>query len=615
MNHTRGGVSLGAWLLIAGSIYAFLWPAVANLALPDGGGSTAGLLQALVVSRHLDLPWNTPGTQLGDSSLPGIGSAFWLSPFYCLGHLVSAVGGWWPPDGKNPLYRLCLALGTSLALLLAHMVLARLLVRRGWSAAGAVGLVTTWALAGPVGWHATFGAGDPHAISFLLATALVVLWMTGSDDLLLMASLVAALALVHPPDVLFALLLLPALGRASRRSIACTFFMLVLVIAPQGVVWWFWPASRPVFHLTVSGLLRALHSPAGGVLGAYPVMAVALLGMFIPLRLDANTCLAAAILTGNLLWIAATPRTCVAPVDPRWLSAGPLLVLGLAHLVENLRALGARLLPMVLMAVLAIFGLASTLAASWAAHGTSVAPIGALAALGASGTDPRRALELALRPGDAFQPAWMALHQFPYWLLAIVGFILVGSLVRLALIRPATAPIVVFLGAELLLGCALFSQALRSRGEHPLVFHGGEALLDGVDRRFSYFPRSTNTTSVLTLLVQLEGIQNSSDGEDLAHVTVRDTAGRELETSLAAAYDLAHVTLAQGPHGEDLHRRLMQVVIGRYVPGSLLSPSLDFGLAYQKTYHLPAASQISEIRIKKMLPHGRMRILGVWLYH
>ncbi len=605
-------LSLGGWLLLAGALYAFLWPALANLALPDTSGGTWALLQGLVVSRHLDQPWTLPS----NAPVPGVGAAFWLSPFYCLAHLGSAQGACWPPDGKNPLYRLGLAFGSSLALLLALMVLTRLLVRRGWSAAGATGLTVAWCLSGPVGWHATFGAGEPHAVSFLLATALVVLWMTGSDDLVLQTSLVGALSLVHPPDVLFALLLIPALRRQARWWVVLfTVGALVVMFLPQVWVWQLYPAARPAFVWTSARVLFTLFSPAGGLLGAYPMMAVALIGMFFPLRPNANTALVAAILTFNLLWIAATPRTCVAPVDPRWLSAGPFLLLGLAHLVEKLQDLGARAFPVMLMVVLSIFGLASSLAANWAAHVKTGAPVGALAALGASGTNLKRVVEAALRPGEAFQPAWMAVHHYPYWVLALVGFVLVTLLVRFALIRPATAPIVVFLGAEVVLGCALLSRALPARGEHALVFHGGEALLDGAGLRYSYFPRSTRPTTVVTLLTQLEGIQDSSSGEDMARVTVRDAAGRELGMSLASGYDVDHVNAAQGPHGEPLHRRLMQLEIGRYIPGGMATPTLDYGIACQKTYHLPAPAQITEVRIRKLLPHGRLRILGVWLYH
>ena len=313
----RPRLPAGVWAALAA-----LWAAltIAYVGHPEGrftrGGEVHGdgvyyyaYLRSLVHDGDLDfendyaLLGNPHRRPVGEQGLRenrfAIGAGLLWLPSYAAAQAVTAIVGDGPDDGtKTRTQRITLYASVMYAALAALIMtlLARRYVADWIACAAAVATV----MATPLWWYAVYQPSWPHAASACVVGLFVLAWERGragrsGRGWLGLGALLGLVALVRAQDVVFAVLVVPALVRGlwqgSQRGWALRSAGLFavgagLAFAPQMIAWWSiygspltipqgpdfmrWGASKPAF---------TLFSSRNGLLSWSPIVSVALIGL------------------------------------------------------------------------------------------------------------------------------------------------------------------------------------------------------------------------------------------------------------------------------------------------------------------------------------------------
>ena len=189
-------------------------------------------------------------------------------------------------DGFALPYQLTVGITSIFYALFGLLLLYRTLAKF-FSKTTAVLTVITIAFATNLFFYGSLDAVNSHALSFFAASLFLALLKQPNTQPLLLGASVGLLALIRPQDTLFGLLLLP---RVNRKTILAIATGAILAFLPQLLAWQtlygkFWVSpylDRGYgFNFLQPHLVEVLFSPKSGLILWTPVIAVALVGLFL----------------------------------------------------------------------------------------------------------------------------------------------------------------------------------------------------------------------------------------------------------------------------------------------------------------------------------------------
>ena len=251
-------------------VYYYAW---LRSVVVDGDINFANDYAALGASQQL-----TANGLLGN--IYSVGPALLWSPqFLWIHRLLNS-------DGFALPYQLTVGITSIFYALFGLLLLYRTLAKF-FSKTTAVLTVITIAFATNLFFYGSLDAVNSHALSFFAASLFLALLKQPNTQPLLLGASVGLLALIRPQDTLFGLLLLP---RVNRKTILAIATGAILAFLPQLLAWQtlygkFWVSpylDRGYgFNFLQPHLVEVLFSPKSGLILWTPVIAVALVGLFL----------------------------------------------------------------------------------------------------------------------------------------------------------------------------------------------------------------------------------------------------------------------------------------------------------------------------------------------
>lgn len=221
--------------------------------------------------------------------------------------------------------------------------------------------VTAIAFATNLFFYGSLDSVNSHALSFFAASLFLALATQPNTQPLLLGASVGLLALIRPQDALFGMLLLP---RVNRKTIVPMATGAILAFLPQLLAWqmlygkfWVSPylARGYGFNFLQPHLVEVLFSPRSGLMLWTPVIAVALVGLFLkglPKFLNRWFILLLIFLQLYLVASWTTWWQGASYGGRMFISLLPLLSLGLATVFTRLRSLHMKSTAIVLSVIL-----------------------------------------------------------------------------------------------------------------------------------------------------------------------------------------------------------------------------------------------------------------------